>query len=157
MGMGLLEGRETKAKKTTKKTTTTRGEIDTGKLALGLGAGYLLYNAIKNNQQQQNYYNRPPAPAYHYPQPQAPSYYPAPQAPPSYYPAPSRPVYQSAPSQSYPSTTTYYSSSGYRPTTTTYYGRTGQESAPDSKPRLTFGYIPITTDQATYLPIVLDK
>ncbi len=31
--------------------------INTGKLVLGLGAGYLLYNAIKNNQQQQQYQN----------------------------------------------------------------------------------------------------
>ena len=51
--------------------------MDAGKLALGLGAGYLLYNAYKQQQQQQayqNYYNPqayrpgPPQP-YVYPQP----------------------------------------------------------------------------------------
>jgi len=80
---------------------------DTGKLVLGLGAGYVLYNAYKNHQQQQAYnnYYRPPPPQF------APNY------PPNnaYYP-PNNGYYP--PQNNYGSYNTPYSGAG------SFYGRT---------------------------------
>ena len=75
-----IETRKTGNKKT--------GISDTGKLVLGLGAGYLLYNHVKNQQRPQYQ----PQPYY---QPQRPYYQP------QYQYQPSRPVYNYQPGYGY--------------------------------------------------------
>ena len=79
-----IETRKTGNKKT--------GISDTGKLVLGLGAGYLLYNHVKNQQRPQ--YQPQYQPQSYY-QPQRPYYQP------QYQYQPSRPVYNYQPGYGY--------------------------------------------------------
>ena len=105
---------------TQKLTTRKKGDdkktglSDTGKLVLGLGAGYLLYNHIKNQ-------NRP-----QYPQYQQPYYHQQP-----YYPQPPRPHYQYQQPQptftnypSYAQTPSFQSSGNFGSGVGAVYGRT---------------------------------
>lgn len=104
-----------------------KNNLSPGKLVLGGLAAYGLYNAFK------------PRPTYHQ------QSYPSPQYPQYYQPSPS---YSSYPSYSSPTTTTTYYQSPYRPSYG--YGRSGQD-----QPLTTFGYVPVETQDGTYLPIVL--
>ena len=142
--------------------------ISPGKLVLGAGAAYLLYNHIKNQQrpQQQNYYNGPP-PGYGYPQP-GPSYpYPSypqpgyPQPGPSYpqptYVQPSRPSstyttqtsYPSTSFSSFPSTSSSFTSG--RPVTSGSF-TSGRPSFSNSYPSTSTTYYPHSNYGKTYEP-----